>query len=187
MGAVKLLIVGAGGHGRDVAATARALGIPYRFCDDNPDLWMLPPALWDGEYTIGIGDPLIREKMADRFAAWTPATLVDPRAIVEPDCAVGEGAVIGAGSILLGETVIGRHVHLTYGVIATRATFGDFCTVGPGVTFCGYATIGPRAYVGAGSVIKNKITIGADAVIGCGSVVVRDVPEGVTVKGNPAK
>ncbi len=181
-----LLIVGAGGHGRDVAATARALGMQYRLVDDEPNLWMPVPATWDGPWTIGIGDPKIREAMASRFPS-PAAVLVDPSSIVGEDCGIGEGSVIGPGCTFVTECTIGRHAHITYGVKATRAVIGDYCTVGPGVTFSGYVHVGARAYVGAHSVVMNKVRIGEDAVIGCGSVVVRDVPAGVTVKGNPAR
>lgn len=181
-----LLIVGAGGHGRDIAATARALDLKYRLVDDNPELWMPVPEAWDGPWTIGIGEPMVREKMADRFPS-PSAVLVDPSAIVGEDCGFAEGTLVGPGCILVAECTIGRHAHISYGVKATRLVLGDFCTVGPGVTFSGYVNVGPRAYIGAHTVVKNKVRIGADAVIGCGAVVVEDVPAGVTVKGNPAR
>ncbi len=186
MGAVTLLIVGAGGHGRDIAATARSLGIQYRLVDDHPDLWMPVPETWAGEWTIGIGDPQVRVAMADRFPG-PAAVLVDPSSIVGEDCGISEGAVVGPGCVFVAECTIGRHAHITYGVKATRAVIGDYCTVGPGVTFSGYVQVGAGAYVGAHSVVMNKVRIGEGAVIGCGSVVVKDVPAGMTVKGNPAR
>jgi acetyltransferase-like isoleucine patch superfamily enzyme len=56
-----------------------------------------------------------------------------------------------------------------------------------GVTIAGSAAIGDRVQIGIGAVIRNKVTIGAGAVIGMGAVVTKDVREGATVKGNPAK
>lgn len=181
-----LLIIGAGGHGRDVAATARALDLQYRLVDDNPDLWMPAPETWDGPWVIGIGDPELREKFSTRYPH-PAATLVDPRSHVGPDIAIGEGSVVGPSTTLLTECTIGRHVHIVYNVAATRCHIGDFTTVGPGVTFCGYVHIGRRSYIGAGSVIRNKVRIGDDCIIGAGSNVIEDVPDGTTVKGNPAR
>ena len=42
-------------------------------------------------------------------------------------------------------------------------------------------------FIGAGAVVLPGRHIGAGAVVGAGSVVIHDVPEGVTVAGNPAR
>ena len=44
-----------------------------------------------------------------------------------------------------------------------------------------------RASIGSGATILPGITIGEGAMIGAGSVVTKDVPEKVTVVGNPAR
>ena len=44
-----------------------------------------------------------------------------------------------------------------------------------------------RAAVGSGAVILPGVTIGVGAIVGAGAVVTRDVPDGVTVVGNPAR
>ncbi len=43
------------------------------------------------------------------------------------------------------------------------------------------------AALGTGSVILPGLTIGVEAIVGAGAVVTRDVPDGVTVVGNPAR
>ena len=43
------------------------------------------------------------------------------------------------------------------------------------------------ASIGAGAIIRCGVTIGKWATVGCGAVVLEDVPDGVTVVGNPAK
>ena len=47
--------------------------------------------------------------------------------------------------------------------------------------------IGEDVWIGGGAIILPGVTIGSGAIIGAGSVVTRDVPEGVTVIGNPAR
>ena len=42
-------------------------------------------------------------------------------------------------------------------------------------------------FIGAGAVVLPGRHIGAGAVVGAGSVVIHDVPEGLTVAGNPAR
>ncbi len=48
-------------------------------------------------------------------------------------------------------------------------------------------TLGDHVNVGCHSIILGDIHIGNGATIGAGSVVLHDVPEGVTVVGNPAR
>jgi maltose O-acetyltransferase len=47
--------------------------------------------------------------------------------------------------------------------------------------------IGRNVWIGGGAIILPGIRVGDDAVIGAGSVVTKDVPAGVTVRGNPAR
>ena len=47
--------------------------------------------------------------------------------------------------------------------------------------------IGPRTAIGSRSVICKGVTIGAGGRVIAGSIVRKDVPEGVTVLGNPAR
>ena len=44
-----------------------------------------------------------------------------------------------------------------------------------------------RAAVGTGAIVLPGVTIGAGAMVGAGAVVTADVPDGVTVVGNPAQ
>jgi acetyltransferase-like isoleucine patch superfamily enzyme len=43
------------------------------------------------------------------------------------------------------------------------------------------------ASIGTGAVILGGLTIGGRAIVGAGAVVTRDVPDGTTVAGNPAR
>jgi maltose O-acetyltransferase len=56
-----------------------------------------------------------------------------------------------------------------------------------GVEFGRPVTIGCNVWIGGGAIILPGVTIGDDAIIGAGSVVTRDVPEGATARGNPAR
>jgi len=47
--------------------------------------------------------------------------------------------------------------------------------------------IGPNVSVGTGAAILGSLAVGAGAVIGANAVVIKDVPEGATVVGVPAK
>jgi maltose O-acetyltransferase len=56
-----------------------------------------------------------------------------------------------------------------------------------GVEFGRPIAIGRNVWIGGGAIILPGVTIGDDAIIGAGSVVTRDVPEGATARGNPAR
>jgi len=93
---------------------------------------------------------------------------------------------------------IGRRFFIDHGmgvVIGETAQIGDDCTLYHGVTLGGtswekgkrHPTLGDRVVVGAGAKILGPICIGADARVGSNAVVLKDVPEGATVVGIPAR
>lgn len=49
------------------------------------------------------------------------------------------------------------------------------------------ATIGPHAHIGTGAKVIGAVRIGQGATVGANAVVVRDVPDGATVVGAPAR
>ncbi len=93
---------------------------------------------------------------------------------------------------------IGHRVFIDHGmgvVIGETAEIGDDCTLYHGVTLGGtswkegkrHPTLGVRVVVGAGAKILGPIHIGDDARVGSNAVVVKDVPDGKTVVGIPAR
>ncbi|KAB2313527.1 serine O-acetyltransferase [Betaproteobacteria bacterium SCN2] len=93
---------------------------------------------------------------------------------------------------------IGRRVFIDHGmgvVVGETAEIGDDCTLYHGVTLGGtswnkgkrHPTLMPGVVVGAGAKILGPITIGRDARVGSNAVVVKDVPDGATAVGIPAR
>ncbi len=93
---------------------------------------------------------------------------------------------------------IGRRLFIDHGmgvVVGETATIGDDCVIYHGVTLgateCDdvkrHPDLGNRVIVGAGAKILGNITIGDDAKIGANAVVLKNIPNGATAVGIPAK
>ncbi len=93
---------------------------------------------------------------------------------------------------------LGRRLIIDHGsgvVIGETAVVGDDCIIFHGVTLGGlsfnsvkrHPTIMNNVLIGTGAKILGPITIGRGVKIGANAVVNKDIPEGVTVVGNPFK
>jgi acetyltransferase-like isoleucine patch superfamily enzyme len=56
-----------------------------------------------------------------------------------------------------------------------------------GTVIGGSTEIGDNCYLGIGCMIKNKVKIGNNVTVGMGAVVLKDIPDGETWIGNPAR
>ena len=112
---------------------------------------------------------------------------------VGQDCTVGQNVYIGPGVTTGHGCKIQNNAYLPEGVGLDHEVF-----VGPGVTFTncrhpmtseGYEKtyVGRYAVIGANATIRCGVKIGEGATIAAGAVVTKDVPEGATVKGVPAR
>lgn len=191
-----LVIVGAGGHGREVLDVVRACidtGAPYAFAgfvDDAPlpGTELLDEVPDGAVVVLGIGSALARCAAAGRYPQPAPAALVHPAATVGSDCRLEDGVVIAAGARLTTNIAVGRHAYVgPNATVGHDSVLADFATLYPGAVVSGNVDVGEAATVGAGAAVRQGLRVGAGAMVGLGAAVVRDVPAGATVVGAPAR
>ena len=99
---------------------------------------------------------------------------------------IGSLVTIDRGAI--GDTIIGDHVKIDNGChIGHNATIGQRSILTAHCVIGGSAVIGDDCWVGLGAQIKNQIRIGTGVTIGMGAIVITNVPDNVTMVGNPAR
>ncbi|WP_238327887.1 acetyltransferase [Paenibacillus gorillae] len=202
-----LIVVGIGGHGRVLMDIARVSpsyrlaavlddrfaavelrgGLPYgpiaelhNFLADEPDIHVV----------IGIGDNRTRRAIAERLALPEAAyaVLIHPAACVSEDARLGLGTVVMPGAVIGPGAAIGAHAIVNSGAVVDHdAIVGAFAHVSPNATMAGAAVAEEGAHVGSGAVLIPSVRVGSWSVLGAGGIAVRDVPDGVTAVGVPAK
>ncbi|MGD2147263.1 MAG: NeuD/PglB/VioB family sugar acetyltransferase [Anaerolineae bacterium] len=205
-----LVILGAGGVGRQVAQITRDI-------NSVAATWNLVGYLDDdlsrmGERVAGItvlGDPdwlclhcnvhvaiAIGDSPA-RFKAYRRLKAIRHRRIatlVHPSAWRGMRVVIGTGTIVYANAVLDPDVTIGNGSIINKvctvghdASVGDFVTLGPGVNLGGGVHVGSGSCFGINSATIHGLHIGDWSVVGAGAVVVDDLPANVIAVGVPAR
>jgi sugar O-acyltransferase (sialic acid O-acetyltransferase NeuD family) len=143
---------------------------------------------------IAIAESEIREKLTHKCLERN-INLMNVKAdnVVElDDVDIKAGFILCPFVTLTSNIMIGKSFHANiYSYVAHDCVIGDYVTFAPGVKCNGNVVIGDHAYIGTGAIIKQgkpgkPLTIGKNAIIGAGAVVTKDIPEGMTVFGNPA-
>lgn len=204
----KLLIVGAGGFGRELYAWASQhpdcgrLWTLDGFLDDNLDALasfgrfasVLPLAghapTADNVYLAGLGKPLLKEKfIAPLVAAGAEfLTFVHPRALVGTRVKLGQGVVICPGAILSADIAVGD-----FAMVNLNCTLGHDVRIGPWTSLSaqcditGAASVGKACFLGSRATIIPGKSVGDRTVIAAGAVVMTHLPADVLAAGNPAR
>jgi sugar O-acyltransferase (sialic acid O-acetyltransferase NeuD family) len=169
---VKILLIGAGGHARNIIELLAAAGHSLvGYVDPNACDWIGLPH-WQHErdadalpgdvgVTLGIGGVTPQELKrrldllhgySDRGRA-APA-LIHPGAMVSQSADIAEGAQIMAGAVVQANSRIGRGAIVNTGAIVEHdAILGDGVHLAPGAIALGAVKIGSFSMIGAGSVV----------------------------------
>lgn len=188
----RLIILGAGGHGRSVAEAALASGefMVVGFLDDAfPALmrvWDIPVlgkvedfARWcvAADFAIvAIGNNALRQCVTSELqdAGFLLASVIHPQAIISSSAVIGVGSVIMAGAIVGTEACLGEGVIVNCAVVVDHhCKVGDFGHLGVGAVMAGDSVLGAAAWMQAGSVLGCGVVIEACRVLASGEVACR--------------
>lgn len=142
-------------------------------------------------FVVAIGSNAARSKIA----AWLIANgytlseaLVHPSALLARGVLIGKGSVVMAAAVINSDTRVGQNAIVNTGAIIDHdCVIGDGVHVAPGVTICGGVSVGDRTMIGAGAVIHPNLHIGEGVIVGAGATALKDVENGMTVVGSPAR
>lgn len=207
----RIVIIGAGGHGREVAeilgqqAEAHGQIELLGFIDDNR---VLHGHALDGVTVLGdwswfdgvdrrevavvcaVGAPLICQRLVERARGLELqfASIISPRAQISHRAQLGDGVTIFPNAIINTSAFVDSHCILNVAATVSHDTkVGRYTNLNPGAHLAGNVTIGEGCYIGMGATVIQGRSIGAWATVGAGAAVICDLPAGVTAVGVPAR
>jgi sugar O-acyltransferase (sialic acid O-acetyltransferase NeuD family) len=201
-----LLVVGAGGFGREVAAYALDAG--FTLAGFLHDVQAYPGSL-DGVHlpaevvgaiegyqpretealAIGLGDVAPRRSVADGLIARGArlATVIHPTAWVAPSADIGAGAVIGPFAFVGPDARVGElSVLNAYASVGHDAVVGRCCVLSPYAAVTGRGVLEDEVLLATQATVTPRLRVGTGSAVSAGSIVFEDVPAHALARGNPA-
>lgn len=202
----KLLIIGAGGHGRVIADCAQATNVysEVAFLDDcfperDTNLeWPIidKSSAWkcyekEYDFALAIGNNKARLALFKALSNSNSARLPN---IVHPKAVISQHATLGKGNVVFANAVINPGVSIANAcIINTSATVDHDCRladavhISPGSHLSGTVTVGERSWLGAGSCTVQVIDIAENTQVGAGAAVTKSTEANGLYVGVPAK
>ncbi len=204
----QLLILGAGGMGKEIFYTARhSIGYGKEFVVKgfldfpNPD-WdsnIYPPILGlEDEYEIqpddvficSIGDVHLKRKVCEKMKARGAKfqTLIFENVQIRENVKIGDGCIIDSYAHIGSDAVIGENCLIqAFSCVAHDCVIGDYARIDVRSLLVGGVVVGNNVTVHTNAVVSHKVVLEDDSTVAAMSFVIKKVKAGTTVMGNPAK
>ncbi len=206
----KIVIVGAGGFGREVKMLIdqiNSIENKYEFLGFYDDgiqkgtvinhhkvlgsIDELSYIDYEINIVLAIGSPDIKRKIVEKLInpLISFPTLIHPSVIIGDEfVSIGKGCIICAGNIITCNIDIKDFIILNLMCTVGHDTvINSFSSFMPSVNISGEVVIYEEVYVGTGAKIINQLEIGKKTIVGAGAVVSKTLPENCTAVGIPAK
>lgn len=204
----QLLILGAGGMGKEIYYTARhSIGygtefVVKGFLDFPNSEWdtnIYPPILGleddykiqpDDVFTCSIGDVHLKRRVCEKMKARgaTFLTLISNNAQFDGKVSLGDGCIIDSYARIGADVVIGENCLIqTFAIVGHDARVGDYCRLDCRTLLVGGVILKNNVTVHTNAVISHNVIVDDDATVAALSFVIRKIKAGKTVCGNPAK
>jgi sugar O-acyltransferase (sialic acid O-acetyltransferase NeuD family) len=202
----RLVIIGAGGLGREVLAWARQAASPLQvkgFLDDNPaalagfaknvpvlgrvDDYQPEP---DEVFICAIGRAEAKRRCVERILARGGAftNVIHATAVIGENVSLGQGIILCPQSVISSDARLGDFVTVNlHSTVAHDSVVGRWSQLHCHVDVTGSVILGQGVLVGSNASILPGVKVGDGAIVGAGSTVTRDVAAGATVVGTPAR
>ena len=204
----RILIVGAGGFGREVLQWAwdawpndcdriggflSADADMLDGCNCGIGIVGAPddhrPAIGE-RFLLAIGVPYIRRRVAESLIARGAEflTLVHPTAIVATSACIGAGSIVCPYSIVSDSARLGRFVAMNYySSLGHDASAGEFAVLSPYATLGGHAHIEDDVFLGLHVSVGPGKTVGARSKVSANSCVLSTAPSDSLIFGVPGR
>ena len=203
----RLLIIGAGGFGRELEDWLEVYPIHERdwtiagYIDDNPNAlsgyntkYAVLGGINDFSYLgddyglLAIADPEVKEKIYNTLRNKIEfLSFIHPSVIIGSNVEIGEGTIIYPNSIISTNCKIGRIVSMGCGNYIGHDSFiGEFSSFMASIDVGGGTQIGRKVYIGTKATIVPGKKIADSTKISSGTLVINSIRTPGTYFGNPA-
>ncbi|NQZ23886.1 MAG: acetyltransferase [Colwellia sp.] len=201
----KLIIIGAGGHGRVVADCAQQQGKYSQivFLDDcfyerkENSEWQVvgsvkdfPQYIDEADFIVAFGNNHLRKEILDQLkkAKASIVSLIHPSAVVSPHTFIGKGVVVFANAVInIGASIADGCIINTAATVDHDCELHQCIHVSPGANIAGGVHIAQLSWIGIGSTIVEYITLADNTQVGAGAVITQSTQANSLYLGVPAK